>query len=78
MKAYIALLRGINVGGKNKLKMPDLISTMEKLGFVNIKTYIQSGNITFNSTETDTEKLAASIESHLFRLLRAKCGCFYL
>lgn len=45
MQKYVILLRGINVGGKNKIKMADLKSLLSDSGFQNIKTYIQSGNI---------------------------------
>lgn len=46
---YIALLRGINVGGKNKVSMPDLKNCFEKAGFPNTMTYINSGNVLFDS-----------------------------
>lgn len=49
MKTYIALLRGINVGGQKKIKMADLKSLFNELNFKNTVTYIQSGNIVFNS-----------------------------
>ena len=48
MKTYIALLRGINVGGHKKLKMIELKLLFEDLGFKNIITYIQSGNVVFS------------------------------
>lgn len=62
----IALLRGINVGGKNKLLMADFKALLLKLGFENSQTYIQSGNAVFdtNSTSTNTE-LAKIIENEL-------------
>ncbi len=49
MKTYIALLRGINVSGKNKILMADLKVLFQKLDFTNVKTYIQSGNVVFTS-----------------------------
>ncbi len=49
MLKYIAILRGINVGGKRKLLMADLRLLFEELSFINIKTYIQSGNVIFES-----------------------------
>ena len=61
MKRQIALLRGINVGGKNILPMAELIATFESLGFENIKTYIQSGNAIFECPATSVEKLAEKI-----------------
>src|SRR5689334_22817789 len=44
---YVALLRGVNVGGKNKLPMKDLAKIFEKCGCGNVRTYIQSGNVVF-------------------------------
>jgi len=48
---YIALLRGINVGGKRKILMKDLKSLLAEIGFEDVVTYIQSGNVVFNSNE---------------------------
>lgn len=52
MNTYIALLRGINVGGHRKIKMADLRILLEDLNFSNVTTYIQSGNIVFKSELT--------------------------
>ncbi len=60
---YAAFLRGINVGGKNKIKMETLREMFAALGFKNVKTYINSGNVTFETAKTDDVKLAAKIES---------------
>ena len=49
MQTYIILLRGINVSGKNIIRMPDLKSAFEKSGFHDVSTYIQSGNILLRS-----------------------------
>lgn len=69
MNTYIALLRGINVGGHNKLKMEVLRSFCEELGWENVQTYIQSGNIIFHALESDTQKLekllSNKLKSHL-------------
>ena len=54
---FIALLRGINVGGQKKIKMAELRAVLEDEGLQNVKTYIQSGNIVFKSDETNREKL---------------------
>ena len=59
---YAAFLRGINVGGKNKIKMETLREVCAAFGFENIKTYINSGNIVFETGKTDDRKLAAKIE----------------
>lgn len=60
---YVALLRGINVGGKNKVKMETLREILSAEGFENVKTYINSGNVIFETDKTDDFKLAAKIES---------------
>ena len=49
MGNYIALLRGINVGGKNKIAMPELKKMFEEMGYQHAVTYINSGNIVFSS-----------------------------
>lgn len=53
MTIYIALLRGINVGGKNMIKMAELKKMFEGLGLHRVQTYIQSGNVLFESEEND-------------------------
>lgn len=65
MKRYISLLRGINVGGKNIIKMSELKACFENLGFIRVVTYIQSGNVLFDSDETETEFLTRKIETEL-------------
>jgi len=62
---YIALLRGINVGGNNIIKMEHLRQVFTNLGFSDVKTYIQSGNIIFQTTESDKLKLTQDIENKL-------------
>lgn len=70
MKTYLALFRGINVGGNNKLPMKELVAVLEGLGLKNIRTYIQSGNVVFDGKgEPDTlaTKMGAAIKkSHGF------------
>lgn len=61
LNTYIALLRGINVGGNNKLPMRDLVTLLEGLGLQHVKTYIQSGNVVFQSEQTDTAQLSQAI-----------------
>ena len=56
MTRYIALLRGINVGGKNIIKMADLKSAFERRGFQNVATYINSGNVIFNSSVDESDE----------------------
>ena len=54
---YVALLRGINVGGNNKVSMQEVKRVFEKLGFVNVITYINSGNVIFESAKKDFSKI---------------------
>jgi uncharacterized protein (DUF1697 family) len=61
MNSYIALFRGINVGGKNTLPMKALVEMLETMGYRNIKTYIQSGNAVFKSTKKQKQKIAREI-----------------
>lgn len=62
MKRYIALLRGINVAGKNKIVMSELKKDMSELGFSNVLTYLNSGNIVFSSDTDDKVTLADRIK----------------
>ncbi len=62
MPRYIALLRGINVGGNTMIKMSELKKTFESLGFANVETYINSGNVAFDTRKTAEEKLIAKVE----------------
>lgn len=60
---YVVLLRGINVGGHNKLPMKDLREILEALGYESVKTYIQSGNVVLASrTMPESAVIAAAIE----------------
>jgi uncharacterized protein (DUF1697 family) len=65
MTTYIALLRGINVGGKNLIKMPELKACFEQDGFEDVATYIQSGNVLFATPETRNAALTDRIEAML-------------
>jgi uncharacterized protein (DUF1697 family) len=65
MPSYVALLRGINVGGKNLIKMPALKACFEANGFEDVATYIQSGNVLFGSSETRASELVSKIEEVL-------------
>jgi uncharacterized protein (DUF1697 family) len=64
---YLALLRGINVGGRNLVKMDDLRSAFESMEFADVTTYIASGNVLFRAPRQKREALAARIESDLTR-----------
>ncbi|MCP4298094.1 MAG: DUF1697 domain-containing protein [Proteobacteria bacterium] len=61
MTTYIALLRGINVGGHKKIKMIDLRESLESFGYQNVMTYIQSGNILFRSSRQHEKVLEKAV-----------------
>lgn len=65
LHTYVALLRGINVGGNNLIKMVDLKAEFEHLGFHAVKTYIQSGNVIFQSDLNSPAELKPIIEERL-------------
>jgi uncharacterized protein (DUF1697 family) len=70
MPRYAALMRGINVGGKAKLAMADLRAALEGAGYENVQTYIQSGNVAFDTKRTAPATLAKAIE----KLIASACG----
>jgi uncharacterized protein (DUF1697 family) len=63
MASHVALLRGINVGGRNKVPMADLRELVAALGHTGVTTYIQSGNVLFSTADTDDAALAAALET---------------
>jgi len=65
MPIYIAMLRGINVGGHKRIKMDRLRHSFEALGFEQVKTYIQSGNVVFKTRKTSTSALSKKIEEKI-------------
>lgn len=67
---YIVLLRGINISGKNKIPMSLLKIEMENLGYSNIKTYLNSGNVIFNSASDNKEYIANDI----YLMIKEKFG----
>lgn len=62
MPTHIALLRGVNVGGHNRVAMADLRAVVTSLGHTDVATYIQSGNVVFTSRETNPTTLAGALE----------------
>lgn len=62
MYTYISLLRGINVSGQKRLLMADLKALYETLGFQQVNTYLQSGNVIFDSPDADRLEISARIE----------------
>jgi uncharacterized protein (DUF1697 family) len=65
MSVFVALLRGVNVGGNNIIKMSSLKASFEKMGFSSVSTYINSGNILFRAKERDARKLERKVEAML-------------
>jgi uncharacterized protein (DUF1697 family) len=65
MNTFIALLRGINVGGKNMIPMPELKSLFASIGLEDVSTYLQSGNVVFSSSTGDAQALAVAIEERI-------------
>lgn len=62
MPIYVSLLRGINVGGNKKIKMADLRTLYQELGFEDVDSLLQSGNVVFKSTLQDISQIAEKIE----------------
>jgi uncharacterized protein (DUF1697 family) len=65
VKTFVALLRGINVGGKNKIPMTALKSSFAALGYEDVVTYIQSGNVVFRSSSGAKRTIGSAIERRL-------------
>jgi uncharacterized protein (DUF1697 family) len=65
MNRYVAFLRGVNVGGSTVIKMADLKQLFESLGLKNVQTYIQSGNVIFETSEGDATSPEKQIEARL-------------
>ena len=61
MTTYVALLRGVNVGAHNRMKMDELRAVCESLGYGDVRTYIQSGNVVFEASGTDEATLLADL-----------------
>ena len=64
-RSYVALLRGINVGGRNLIRMSELAECFVSHGFAAVSTYIQSGNVLFRSADEGRTELVARIEQML-------------
>ena len=67
VNVFVALLRGVNVGGNNMISMRALKESFEKMGFTQVSTYINSGNIIFTTKEDDARKLEIKIEKMLLK-----------
>lgn len=68
MKTHLALLRGINVSGHNMIKMDALKSALEAIGFQNVQTYIQSGNVFVDSEEENGPSVGFTIKQEIFKV----------
>jgi len=75
---HVALLRGINVGGRNRVAMADLREVVSSLGHAGVATYIQSGNVLFSSDQADTARLAADLEQAIAGRLGVQPGVVVL
>ncbi|MGW8246849.1 MAG: DUF1697 domain-containing protein [Acidiferrobacterales bacterium] len=67
MQRYVSILRGINVSGQKRIKMDDLTALYESLGFTNVHTYIQSGNVVFDAAGKKAGKITSDIEQAIQR-----------
>lgn len=68
MTTHLALLRGINVSGHNMIKMEALKTTLEAIGFQNVQTYIQSGNVFVDTEEDNPSKVGFVIKQEIFKV----------
>jgi uncharacterized protein (DUF1697 family) len=73
MMTCVALLRGVNVGGNNMINMASLKADFTKLGFRDVASYINSGNILFKAREADLRKLERKIEAMLSKKYQLAC-----
>lgn len=78
MATYISLLRGINVLGHNQIKMADLKALVEELGFDEVRTYIQSGNILFSAPKAPVDKISSRIVKAIHRAYGFKVSNFLI
>lgn len=78
MKRYIALLRGINISGKNKIPMSELKKEFENLTYDNVKTYLNSGNVILSTEEIDTIKLTNQFEKMIYDKFDLKIPVFVI
>ena len=78
MATHVALLRGINLGGRNKVPMAELRDVVTSLGHTGVSTYIQSGNVLFTTAGDDTAKLAADLEAAITKAFGVRSGVVVL
>ena len=75
MARYALFLRGINVGGRNKVAMADLRALLEREGFANVATLLQSGNAVFTGDSKPTTALEGHIEKAIAKTMKVECDC---
>jgi uncharacterized protein (DUF1697 family) len=68
MTTHLALLRGINVSGHNMMKMEALKTMLENIGFTNVRTYLQSGNVFVDTEEESASKVGFMIKQEIFKV----------
>lgn len=78
MIRYIALLRGINISGKNKISMPELKTALGEKGFADVKTYLNSGNVIFSDDEPDAVKLSERIRTIILETFHLEIPVFVI
>ena len=78
MERYIALLRGVNISGKNKVPMAELKKSFEALGFIEVRTWLNSGNVIFSGEETDAAALTGRIERMIQRQFSLDISVFVM
>lgn len=78
MRRYIALLRGVNISGKNKVPMAELKLGFESLGFSDVRTWLNSGNVVFSGEETEPAALTGQIEGMIQRRFGLEIPVFVL
>ena len=78
MRRYIALLRGVNISGKNKVPMAELKLGFESLGFSDVRTWQNSGNVVFSGEETEPAALTGQIEGMIQRRFGLEIPVFVL
>jgi uncharacterized protein (DUF1697 family) len=77
-RTYVALLRGVNVSGQNAIRMAALKASLASLGFEDVRTYLQSGNVVFMANQSAAAKLAIAIEARIARDFNCKVPVFVM
>lgn len=76
MRTYVSMLRGINVGGQKIVKMEQLKVLYESLGFTDVRTYVQSGNVLFEGSEPDSSNLSRKIKERIRKSFNLEVSVF--